>query len=170
MFRRADGTVITRDCPVGLAAYRKRVSRFAGAALSIVLGLFSVGYGQCKVKTGKNDVISASKLNINKVPNKAGESKLFGHMIDENGSVVPNIEVFIFGKGPDKVQSVTSDKEGLYSFAPLKPGLYTIAIKAAPMFKNMAIKDINIEEGFTSELDVVLKVGQPDVEVIVGGI
>src|SRR5262245_30988553 len=42
MFRRADGTVITRDCPVGLRAVRKRVATFAGAAITAVLGLFSV--------------------------------------------------------------------------------------------------------------------------------
>src|SRR5262252_9589526 len=38
MFRRADGTVITKDCPVGLRAVRKRVATMAGAALTAVLG------------------------------------------------------------------------------------------------------------------------------------
>src|SRR5437773_12576574 len=33
IYRRADGTVLTRDCPVGLRAVQKRVARFAGATL-----------------------------------------------------------------------------------------------------------------------------------------
>src|ERR1051325_2231218 len=36
MYHRADGTVLTKDCPVGLRAYQKRVARFAGAALSAI--------------------------------------------------------------------------------------------------------------------------------------
>src|SRR5262245_1451782 len=34
LYRRADGTVITRDCPVGLRAAMRRAGRAAGAALA----------------------------------------------------------------------------------------------------------------------------------------
>jgi hypothetical protein len=40
-FRRADGSILTRDCPVGLAAVRRRVARVAGSALSAALGFFA---------------------------------------------------------------------------------------------------------------------------------
>lgn len=40
-YRRADGSVLTRNCPVGLSALRQRVSRVAGAALSGALGLLA---------------------------------------------------------------------------------------------------------------------------------
>ena len=43
-YRRADGTVLTRNCPVGLRALKRRVSRTAGAMLSAVLG-FLAGVG-----------------------------------------------------------------------------------------------------------------------------
>src|ERR671916_798746 len=33
LYRRADGTVLTRDCPVGLRALRRRMSKTAGAVL-----------------------------------------------------------------------------------------------------------------------------------------
>lgn len=39
-FRRADGTVLTKDCPVGWQAVKRRVSRAATAAFSMVAGLF----------------------------------------------------------------------------------------------------------------------------------
>jgi len=40
-FRRADGTVLTQDCPVGWRALKKRVSNLAAAACTLVLGLMS---------------------------------------------------------------------------------------------------------------------------------
>ena len=40
-YRRRDGSIITRDCPVGLRAIRRRVSSVAMAIGSMVLGLFA---------------------------------------------------------------------------------------------------------------------------------
>jgi hypothetical protein len=38
--RRADGTVITKDCPVGWAKIKRKVSRTATAAFSLIAGFF----------------------------------------------------------------------------------------------------------------------------------
>lgn len=38
-FKRADGTVLTKDCPVGLVAFKKRISRFAAATASLAFGI-----------------------------------------------------------------------------------------------------------------------------------
>ena len=40
-YRRRDGSIITKDCPVGLRAIRRRVSYVARAIGSLVLGLFA---------------------------------------------------------------------------------------------------------------------------------
>ena len=40
-FRRADGSVITRDCPVGWARLQRRVRVAATAALSLLIALFT---------------------------------------------------------------------------------------------------------------------------------
>ena len=40
-YRRPDGTVLTRDCPVGWQALKRRVSRVATAAFSMIAGLFT---------------------------------------------------------------------------------------------------------------------------------
>ncbi|HVF68561.1 MAG TPA: hypothetical protein VM914_12905, partial [Pyrinomonadaceae bacterium] len=40
-YMRADGSILTRNCPVGLRALKQRVSRIAGAALSAVIGFFA---------------------------------------------------------------------------------------------------------------------------------
>ena len=40
-YRRADGTVLTENCPVGLRALKRRLSRVASAVFSTVLGFLS---------------------------------------------------------------------------------------------------------------------------------
>jgi hypothetical protein len=40
-YRRADGTVLTRNCPVGLRALKRRAARIATATLTAVLGFFA---------------------------------------------------------------------------------------------------------------------------------
>jgi len=40
-FRRADGTVLTKNCPVGWQAAKQRASRVVTAAFSMIAGLFT---------------------------------------------------------------------------------------------------------------------------------
>ncbi len=40
-YRRADGTILTNNCPVGLRALKRRVSRIKNATLSAALGFLS---------------------------------------------------------------------------------------------------------------------------------
>src|SRR6185436_3912774 len=46
LFRRADGTVLTKDCPVGLRALRLRVSKKVAAVFALVAGITGLGFGQ----------------------------------------------------------------------------------------------------------------------------
>ena len=49
IYRRADGTVLTRDCPVGLMAIRRgtaRVIRFSSAACLVLCGVVLIMIGQ----------------------------------------------------------------------------------------------------------------------------
>jgi hypothetical protein len=49
-YRRADGSILTRDCPVGLRAIRRRLSYLAKAASAAVLSFFA-GLGVYKAVT-----------------------------------------------------------------------------------------------------------------------
>src|SRR5919112_5448566 len=40
-YRRADGTILTRNCPKGLSALKRRAARAATATLTAVLGFFA---------------------------------------------------------------------------------------------------------------------------------
>src|SRR5919107_4089342 len=40
-YRRADGTILTRNCPVGLSALKRRAAHAATATMTAVLGFFA---------------------------------------------------------------------------------------------------------------------------------
>jgi len=42
-YRRADGTVLTADCPVGLAAVRRRIALLGGALAAMLVAMFTAG-------------------------------------------------------------------------------------------------------------------------------
>lgn len=168
MFRRSDGTVITRDCPVGLRAYRKKVSRFAGAALAMVIGLFSAGYGQSQESKEKK-VVTAAELNINKKPGARGETRLFGAVLDTNGAVIPGVKVKLVTFDRKNTSSAVTNDEGVFSFRGPRAGSYTIEIEPADGFKGILIKDLEIEAGTLNELNISLEPAPVNVTVGIVG-
>jgi hypothetical protein len=63
-FRRADGTILTRNCPVGLSAVKRRVARVAGSVLSAVVA-FLAGLG---LNFGLDRALSPSIMEESAVP------------------------------------------------------------------------------------------------------
>jgi hypothetical protein len=53
-YKRADGTVLTKDCPVGWQALKKRISRTAAAFVSLLFGLLS-GLGLMSLMSPKKE-------------------------------------------------------------------------------------------------------------------
>lgn len=63
-YRRPDGTILTRNCPVGLSALRRRAARAATATLTAVLGFFA-GLG---LNFGAERALSPSIMEESAVP------------------------------------------------------------------------------------------------------
>jgi hypothetical protein len=153
LYRRTDGTVLTKDCPVGFRAYQKRVARFAGAALTAILGLFSVSFGQ---KTDKKE-IDASKLNI--VRTVSRKNILSGTIIDPNGAVIPGVEISLF-KDKIRIGKISSNDEGDFAFLALSSGNYRLEV-VKPGFEVYKVKNIKIGGNGTSKLNVSLQLKIP---------
>ena len=140
--------MITKDCPVGfeLSAEDRGVCR---AALSMVLGLFSAGYGQCKMK-GDTKTISASTLNIEKVSEANGQSALTGVISDPaRKNIICDAEICLFDPKSNMRIKTRSNKDGKYRLEGLRTGTYILKIKYVG-FKILTVKEIQIEPGFTT--------------------
>lgn len=169
VYRRADGTVITRDCPVGLAAYRKRISRFAGATLAAVLGLFSISYGQTETEK-EEGVVLASQLKIKKTLDHSGKSSLAGTVMDEIEAVIPGIELTLVRKADLKIYRTRADEDGEYSFTGLETGTYTLTVEGRGGFLTKKVKDIEIGPIERNELDVTLHAAELGGVIVVGDV
>jgi hypothetical protein len=157
IYRRADGTVITKDCPVGLRAYRKRAARFAGAAFSTILGLFSIGYGQTSQEKHQ-DVVLAAELKISAPRDQNGKTGLSGVITDVNGAVVPNVAVTITMEGSSDSETTRTNSDGKFAFIELRPGKYTLEVEAEYGYRGVLVKDLNIEEGKLTGLTIAVQV------------
>ncbi len=152
MYRRADGTVLTRDCPHGLLAVRKRVARFGGAILATVLGLFSVSFAQKEDKKS----IGAPKSLIIRTFSQLQETDLTGSITDPNGAVFPFIEVKLYKKGNKKPLKSKANKDGLYVFKALPEGFYELVVKKEG-FKSQRIIEIEVKKNENISLNLLLE-------------
>jgi len=78
-YQRADGTVLTKDCPVGWQAVKKRVSRTAKAFVSICAGLFGgiFAFNQLEPKqnAASENSVKVSAVDSNIPPDKVEDFK-----------------------------------------------------------------------------------------------
>ena len=154
LYRRADGMVITKDCPVGLRALRRRVARVAGAAFAALMSLGSVVVGQepsKKNQSGKHVTITK------KVWESEGDkSVLSGTILDPNGAVISGAKIAIIDQNR-KSTNTESNQDGQFRVSGLLPGTYEVMIES-PNFKNLNVIDIMLDAKESLSLEVLLEV------------
>lgn len=160
LYKRADGTVLTKDCPVGFRAYQKRAARFAGAALATILGLFSVSFGQ---KYNKKTVVDSQIIEIVRTINQNQPSILSGVIKDPAGALIPSVEITIY-KDKKKKLKIKSNDDGIYKSPSLSAGIYILEVKSNG-FKTYKIIQLNIKNNEQIELDIMLKVKNENMTV-----
>lgn len=116
LYRRTDGTVLTKDCPVGLRAVRKRIGKTVSVAFAAILGLFSVAFSQ-KTRGTKNDHVYVTRT----TKTTAG-SAITGYIKDQAGAVIPGVKIKLARKGTIRDQNATTDDTGKYQFNNLPAG------------------------------------------------
>ena len=159
LYKRADGTVLTKDCPIGIRAYYKKTARFAGTVLATILGLFSVSFGQ---KESTEIVDNSQVIHIVRTTNQNQPSILSGMIKDEVGALIPNVQITIY-KDKKKKTKVKSNDEGIYQSPSLSAGTYFFEFKSQG-FKIYKIPLI-IKDNEQVELDIILKVKNETVVV-----
>lgn len=89
-YRRTDGTILTKNCPVGLRALKRRASRIASASLSAVLSFFA----GILAATGLRErplIPVATQGQVIQVNEKLPENRTIRGTYDEQGLTGENI-------------------------------------------------------------------------------
>ncbi|MEZ5308202.1 MAG: carboxypeptidase-like regulatory domain-containing protein [Pyrinomonadaceae bacterium] len=163
--RRADGTVVTNDCPKGVIEYGKRISRLAGVALTTVLAAFSVSFGQT-TRNEKDGSIPATRTDA--VQNEKSDddlSILRGVVKSSFGELLPGATVSIRNLQTNKKLSFTTDENGSFEIKYLLPGTYKITVYCDG-FESKTIEKYKLSAGKTSQ--VRFKLSLSECTVVVG--
>lgn len=92
LHRRADGTVITKDCPKGLQRMRKRAFGIAAAAFAAVLGLFSISFGQ-KGHPDPTRLVPGSTVEQTCPTDPEKDIAIQGVVMDTHGASIPGKDI-----------------------------------------------------------------------------
>jgi hypothetical protein len=158
LYRRSDGTVITKDCPVGLRAIRRRVARMAGAAFATILSLCGGAFGQKKEDNAcKQQVVITRGL--------SDTSDVTGTILDPLGAVVPGATLTIMEVGSKKSREGESDAQGKFRFSGLAPGFYQLVV-AAVGFNPLVVTELKVAAKETANVEAILTLGEPLTGVI----
>jgi hypothetical protein len=161
LFRRADGTVLTKDCPVGLRAWRRRITRRAGAALTVLLSLSASAFGQTWSRTpharagGGHATLTRSLRRLNP---QEGRATLRGIIRDPQGEAVPGARATLLNEKTKHKQTVKSDAKGEIKFGLLEPGDYSLKVESTG-FQNYQHEHLSLYSNEELRFDIQLSFG-----------
>jgi len=138
IYRRADGTVITRDCPVGLRAIRRRVTKSATAAFVAVMALAASVFGQKPGWKDKNLFRRQVVITRDVTPFTDGLSTVAGKILDPIGATIAHADITITAEGTGKSLTTSSDDQGKFMMGGFESGTYRITLNS-PGFKKLQL-------------------------------
>lgn len=168
LYRRADGTIITKDCPVGLRAVRRRVAAIAGAVFASIVGLCSVASGQKPSQKDKD--ACRQQVTVSRSDSQTGPGQISGTILDPMGATIPGVTITLISSDKNvPITETKSDADGSFKISGLPAGLYRLEVQAA-RFKSLAITDIELTNKDSIKVDATMFFGQATVTVgILGG-
>jgi len=143
IYQRSDGTVLTQNCPVGLRAVTRRISRMAGAVFAFLTVNFSAGLLLSAQSYTRTNVSSAATIDLN--------------VIDPSGAPVPEADVTLTDSSRGHTVYGKTDKQGRFAFAGVRSGRYLMTV-AAPGLVSFPER-VDLRSGEKLSLSVKLTVG-----------
>jgi Carboxypeptidase regulatory-like domain len=139
LYRRADGTILTRDCPIGLRAVRKKISRAAAAAFSALISLF--GGSALFAQQPKNE----TRVDIQRTLRRYGQAAIE--------------QVKLINERTKQEVTTKANDNGRFRFSDLEMGIYTIQIYREGFVKLEQL-GVEVSDEQALKLDVTLKIGE----------
>jgi hypothetical protein len=150
-YQRADGTMLTQDCPVGLRAVRRRISRVAATAFAMVCGLIT---GQGSYAQQKQD---EGKASVQRSLRRYEQPAIQGTVYDQARAVIGGVWVKVINQQTKKVINAQSDGVGRFRFVDLTAGEYNLEVDS-PGFIKLSVTNLVLTDGEAITLDATMKV------------
>jgi hypothetical protein len=139
--------ISTHDwCSISRSKQHKRIGLFVGLALTLCLTL----------------LVSPNSL----IAQTGGEAGIQGTVLDSTGAAIPNATITATNTATGVSTTRTTSAEGLYTIAPVVPGVYTVTAKAEG-FGGFTQQHLSIDALKLTGLNITLAVGASAQEVTV---
>jgi hypothetical protein len=155
IYRRADGTVITKDCPVGLRAIRRRVAKTAGAVFATVVSLCAVVMGQKPAAKDQSSCPSQVTISRKVTDSPTASGVIAGTIHSSYQTVVPGTKVTMTNVKTGKVSETESNAEGRFEIAGLESGTYQVSFNSTSFYP-LEVKEVQVQEREIVSFDEVL--------------
>jgi len=119
LYRRADGTVLTQDCPWSFRALTRKVSRVGAAVLTAIMGV-TVAMARNKPRPATCECSQSQQ--------KDSGIKLM--VMDQQGAVIPKAEIVVEGKSIKEPIAGVTGPSGEWIQPKLAAGRYKVTVKA----------------------------------------
>jgi hypothetical protein len=169
-YRRADGTVLTKDCSIRIKVIKKKIAtNTAVVSLAILLCLSNIN-AQNPIKLPQTPQSSQLPQFSQKEDLKIekGKALVVGMIMDETGAVIAGAEIIFTQEAIDPFNfshKVTSSEDGIYSSF-LSPGKYKVQVNACGFVS--AIAEVEFKPQEKTNLEITLLVNNDSVEVEMG--
>ncbi len=108
---------------------------------------------------GIRNVILVAALFVCAPAETWAQSSIVGVVKDTSGALLPGVTVEAASPALiEKVRSVVTDSQGLYSIIDLRPGVYTVTF-SLPGFQTSRREGLDLPSAFTATVDAELRVG-----------
>lgn len=126
LYRRADGTLLTKDCPTGLRALRQRASRRAAAMFAAVVSASAFLTGCAASRTPR---VKPSGSNVKlKVAAAPSLSVFEGTVRDTTGQALPGVTVVLCDEAGQHEITTATNENGAFSIQFPADGAYHIEV------------------------------------------
>jgi hypothetical protein len=133
LYRRADGTLLTKNCPSRLQALRRRVSTLGSAALAALVGLASLATGCASDKSWLPR--HRSRITVATVPSSHQGSQraaFEGVVRDETGLPLPGVTVMLREHASQRTMTAVTDENGAFAISAVVAGTYRAELTLEP--------------------------------------
>jgi hypothetical protein len=128
-YRRADGTMLTQDCPKGLRAVVRRVSRWAGAALSAITVISSA---EAQPRSWSEHIERAQAESGEAVGSPIqGEASVAIQVKYPGGAAMSHTRVVLLGSRGEQIRDAITDERGRARLQSLDAGPYRLVVRSS---------------------------------------
>jgi hypothetical protein len=165
LYRRADGTILTKDCPVGLRALRRRVAKKTTAIFSAILSLSAAVLGQqSQGQNKKSSCTPQTRITRTRATPDQAAKAFAGTVVDQNGASISGAEVRLINVDTKETQQTSTNADGRFEFESLAVGTYSITVKAMG-FKTYQLTNFITESNRLINIELILELSGDTVVV-----